>query len=521
MPGDPQGITRRLPVEMAMLRVSRARHRLPRLFGTPQLVILGLGVMIGAGIFSLSGVQAAVNAGPAVILSFVIGGVVCGIAALSYAELSSTIPVAGSAYTFSYVAFGEIWGWLVGWALILELLVAAALVARAWSSYFIATLDGFEVTVPDWLLEYGQFDSDINIVAPALLLLLTLLIVTGTRLSARVLTLVVLAKVAVILFVIVVGARYIDRDNYTPFVPERSEIPNAPAATVFQTMLGETSSGYGITGVFMAAGVLTFAYIGFDLIATAAEDTREPRRSVPRGMLIGLAMVGVLYVAMAAVMVGLRPYAELATGAPVSDALRGVGVDWAADVVNVGGLLAFTTVIMVVLIAQSRVLFAMGRDGLLPRGLSRVSSFSAPSRAAVTAGLAAIVLALYPQIGELEQLLVLGALFAFFFCAVGVVVLRRTNAGLERGFRVPLVPAVPVLSALLTIWLSLNLTLETWRNFVIWMAVGLALYLVYGAGHSVLATAGGDDHLFAEGADDAADVDEPVHGGRHRGKHAR
>jgi APA family basic amino acid/polyamine antiporter len=481
--------TRRLPVEQAMYRMSEARHRLPRVFGTGQLVILGLGVMIGAGIFSLSGRQAAENAGPAVIASFVLAALVCFVAALSYAELSSTIPVAGSVYTFSYVAFGELWAWLVGWALILELLVAAALVSRAWSAYSLATMDGIGVEVPDAVMKYGAFDADVNLIAPGVLLLLTALVVTGTKLSARVLTAAVLGKVAVIGLVIVVGARYVDSGHYSPFVPDqKSAAADAGGGTLLQAIVGTPDSTFGIFGVFAAASVITFAYIGFDLIATAAEDTKDPRHSVPRAMLISLGLVTLLYVAMAAVLVGLRPYPELGSDAPVSDALEAAGVSWAAVVVNFGGLLAFTTVIMVVLIAQSRVLFAMGRDGLLPRSLGRVSrGFNAPSRAAATAGIGATVLALYPGIGSLEELLVIGTMAAFFSCAVGVLVLRRTQPELERGFQVPLSPLVPILSAVATTWLAVNLSVDTWRNFAIWIGIGVLFYYSYGRWNSVLA----------------------------------
>jgi len=320
--------------------------------------------MIGAGIFSLSGQQAATNAGPAVILSFVIAAFVCFVAALAYAELSSTIPVAGGVYTFSYVAFGEIWAWLVGWGLILELIVAAALVSRAWSAYSLATVDGLGIDVPAGVMKYGAFDAEINLIAPAVLLLLTALVVTGTKLSARVLTAAVIGKVAVIVLVILVGARHVKSDNYVPFIPKtRDAAASDGGGTVLQAIFGDSAS-FGLFGVFAAASVITFAYIGFDLIATAAEDTKDPWYSVPRAMLISLGIVTILYVAMAAVLVGLRPYSELGSDAPVPDALKAAGVSWAAVVVNLGGLLAFTTVIMVVLIAQSRVLFAMGRDGL-------------------------------------------------------------------------------------------------------------------------------------------------------------
>ncbi|MGH3356071.1 MAG: amino acid permease [Nocardioidaceae bacterium] len=505
---------------MAIHRVSDARHRLPRVFGTGQLVVIGLGVMIGAGIFSLSGEQAATNAGPAVVVSFVVAALVCFLAAMCYAELSSTIPAAGSVYTFGYVAFGEVWGWLLGWSLILEMLIAAALVARAWSSYFVATLGGFDLPVPELLLTYGQMDSELNLVAPALLLVLTILVVTGTKLSARVLTLAVLAKVAVILLVVVVGARFVDTANYTPFIPEAVPSDDAGAGTVLQVLLGVGGSTFGMLGIFMAGGVITFAYIGFDLIATVAEDAHEPRRTIPKAMLVSLGLVAVLYVVMAVVLVGLRPYDELATGAPVSDALESVGIGWAASAVNLGGLLAFTTVIMVVLIGQSRVLFAMGRDGLLPTGLGRVSAtFSAPSRAALVAGVAASLLAVYPGLGSLAELLVLGTLFAFFFCAVGVLVLQRREPDLERGFQTPAFPWVPILSAGATIWLSLNLAVDTWRNFLVWMVVGLLLYLAYGRRHSALAhgthpSADGPDTDTAAAGPPADTGGEPV-GGRH------
>lgn len=479
------GRARRLPPELALLRISTARHRLAAVFGTGLLIILALGVMIGAGIFSLAGTQAATMAGPAVIVSFLIAAVVCVLAALSYAELSSTLPTAGSVYTFAYVAFGEVWAWVVGWALVLELVVAAALVSRVWAAYFTSMLDGFGVGVPSFVAEHSLVAEGTGWVGAALVIVLTLLVVAGTKLSGRVLATIVGAKLVAVVVVIVVGARYVDTSNYTPFVP--SVEPGAGAGgTVLQSLLGGSGDAFGLMGIFTAAGVIVFAFIGFDLIATAAEDTRDPRHSVPRAMLAAIAIVTALYVAMAAVLVGLRPYGELGTNAPVSDALRDVGPGWSVNVINVGALFGLTTVVLVVLIAQSRVLFAMGRDGLLPRGLAHVGAGSSPSRAAALAGLAAAALALDPGTATREQLLVLGTLFAFAFCAVGVIGLRRSQPDLERGFRVPLVPLVPILSLLATIWLSLNLSWTTWRDFAIWMVVGLVLYAVYGRSHSAL-----------------------------------
>ncbi|NIK58087.1 APC family permease [Kribbella shirazensis] len=483
-----QTVGRRLPVESAFTRVEDARHRLPRLFGRRDLVVLGLGVMIGSGIFSISGVQAANVAGPAVILSFVIAAIVCLLAAACYAELSSTIPVSGSAYTFSYVTFGEMWAWLVGWALVLELVTAAAIVARVWSAYFLATLDGFGVTLPSGIAQFFGPEAEVNLVAPLLLLILTALIVTGTKLSARVLTIVVIAKVAVILLVVVVGAAHVKMENYQPFVPPARAAPAKADPTVLGWLLDSAFGSFGMMGIFTAASTIVFAYIGFDLIATASEDARSPRKTVPQGMLLGLGAVTILYIAMAVVLVGMRPYAKLGGSAPVSEAMAAVGLGWAAKVVNLGALLALMTVIMVVLIAQSRVLFNMGRDGLLPKSLGRVSRvYSSPARAAAAAGIAALVLTLYPKVLELEELLVIGALFCFAFCAVGVLRLRHTEPNLERGFRVPLVPLIPLLSLAATMWLMLNLKTGTWIKFFVWMGIGIAIYGLYGRWHSRLA----------------------------------
>ncbi|HEY0621356.1 MAG TPA: amino acid permease [Kribbella sp.] len=483
-----QTVGRRLPVESAFTRVEDARHRLPRLFGRRDLVVLGLGVMIGSGIFSLSGKQAANVAGPAVIVSFLVAAVVCVLAAACYAELSSTIPVSGSAYTFSYVTFGEMWAWLVGWALVLELVTAAAIVARVCSAYFLATLDGFGVSLPAGAAQFFGPDAKVNLVAPVLLLIMTALIVTGTKLSTRVLTVVVLAKVAVILLVVIVGATHINWANYHPFVPMSRAAPAAASPTVLGWILDSSFGSFGMMGIFTAASSIVFAFIGFDLIATASEDARNPRKTVPQGMLLGLGAVTILYVAMAVVLVGMRPYGQLGGAAPVSEAMNAVGAGWAAKVVNLGALLAMTTVIMVVLIAQSRVLFNMGRDGLLPKSLGRVSRvYSSPARAATTAGLAAVVLTLYPKVLELEELLVIGALFCFAFCAVGVLTLRRTEPNLERGFRVPMVPLIPLLSLGATLWLMLNLKTSTWTKFGVWMLLGAAIYGLYGRWHSRLA----------------------------------
>ncbi|MBO0827027.1 MAG: amino acid permease [Streptosporangiales bacterium] len=484
---DSRNSSRRLPAELAIYRADTHRHVIPRLFGRGDLVLLGLGVMIGAGIFTLAAEQAAASAGPAVIVSFLVAGLVCLLAAMSYAELSSAIPVAGSAYTFSYVIFGEFWAWLVGWALLLELVLAAAVVSRSWSEYLVATLDGFGVRLPDSIGSLLHFDSAVNVGSVVLIALLTLVVATGTRLSVRVIRAVVIAKVAVVVFIVLLGALYIHLRNYTPFIPPAKPGSGTDPGVVLEHLTGSVGHQYGLFGIFAAAGVVTFAFIGFDLIATAAEDAREPRRAVPWGMLLGVGLVTLVYLAMAIVIVGIRPYTKLATGASVSAAFAAVGLGWAAKVINVGALLALTTVVMVVLIALSRVVFAMGRDGLLPTGLSHVNRrFYSPARATVLAGCAAAVLSLYPRVGDLAEALVLGALFAFVFCSVGVLVLRRTQPRMPRGFRMPGVPQLPILAICAIGWLMLNLHVATWRNFLVWMLVGVLVYLVYGRRHSRL-----------------------------------
>jgi APA family basic amino acid/polyamine antiporter len=286
----------------------------------------------------------------------------------------------------------------------------------------------------------------------------------------------------------VVGAAHITMDNYKPFVPMARAAPATASPTLLGWILDSSFGSFGLMGIFTAASTIVFAYIGFDLIATASEDARNPRKTVPQGMLLGVGAVTILYIAMAVVLVGMRPYAQLGGDAPVSEALAAVGVGWAAKVVNLGALLALMTVIMVVLIAQSRVLFNMGRDGLLPKSLGRVSRvYSSPARAAAAAGFAALALTLYPKVLELEELLVIGALFCFAFCAIGVLTLRRSEPNLERGFRVPMVPLIPLLSLASTLWLMLNLKTTTWTKFGVWMALGLAIYGLYGRWHSRLA----------------------------------
>ncbi|GAA3669730.1 amino acid permease [Nonomuraea antimicrobica] len=472
-------ILRRLPASEATgLRIG-ARHSLAEVYRPADLVVLGLGVMIGAGIFSIAGEQAATTAGPGVILSFMIAGIACLLACLCYAELSSTMPTSGSAYTFTYVIFGEVWAWIIGWALILELQFAAAMVARAWGAIAVGAITNFGVRVP-----HEGVVQDVLVFV--ILVLLTGIVALGARVGLRALWIMVSAKLLAIGAVIVVGLPYIQVANFGEFYVPPKTLDTAPA-TVLEVFIGE-SQAFGWFGIFAAASAIAFAYIGFDIVATSAEETANARRAVPRGMIRSLVIATVIYLAVALVMVGMVSYTRISEQAPLASAFQAVGAGWMAHVIDAGAVLGLTTVILVLIVGQTRVLFSMARDGLIPRALASVSRrYHTPTRVTLVIGLVAIVLAEFVPVLTMQQLVVIGTLFAFTFVAAGVIVMRRRMPYLERGFRVPLSPLLPALSLVATLWLMVNLRVLTWAWFVLWMAFGLLVYLVYGRRHSVLA----------------------------------
>ncbi|MWA01107.1 amino acid permease [Actinomadura sp. LD22] len=475
---------RRLPVEQATGRLYGGRHRLRVVYRTRDLIVLGLGVMIGSGIFKISGEQAATTAGPSVIISFLIAGGVCLLAALSYAELSSIVPVAGSAYSFSYVAFGEIWAWVVGWALVLELLLAASVVARAWSLYATQALADFAVPVPSWLAGVIGQEKGFDLFAFGILVLLITMLATGSRLSLRSLWFMVMAKLIVIGLVVATGLKFFHAGNLTPFVPPEQPAPDG-ATTVLDALLGAVTGSkpgvFGIWGIFAAAPAIAFAYIGFDLIATASEETDDAPRKVPRGMLTSLAIAVVLYVAVAVAMVGMVSTDRLDPAKPLLATAFGlVGADSMGKIIDIGAVLALTTVILVVLISLTRVVFSMSRDGLLPRPIAVMSRYRVPSRATLVAGGAAVVMSQTINVLTLEQMVVIGTLFAFLFVSAAVLALRRDRPDLHRPFRVPAAPVTAAATILATGWLMLNLKVQTWGYFAVWMAAGIVIYLGYG-----------------------------------------
>ncbi|KXO88875.1 amino acid permease [Tsukamurella pseudospumae] len=474
-------------VEQSIADTEVVGTRLKKQLTAWDLTIFGVAVVVGAGIFTIGASTAGDYSGPAVTVSFIIAAIACGLAALCYAEFASTVPVAGSAYTFSYATFGEFVAWIIGWDLVLEFSIAAAAVASGWSSY-LGTVFG---TGPA-AFEIGSFKVDWG--AMLIVAVLTGLLTFGAKVSSRVSAVITAIKVAVVILVIVVGAFYIKGSNYSPFIPE--SVPGKSegvswTSTLFQAIAGSSSS-YGWYGVLAGAGIVFFAFIGFDIVATSAEETVNPQRDVPRGIMGSLAVVTVLYIAVTVVVTGMASYKDLATsagdgsGKNLAYAFKLNGVDWAATIISIGALAGLTTVVMVLLMGQNRVLFAMARDGLLPRQLAKTSDRGVPVRISVGVGVVVAIFAGLIPLSELAELINIGTLFAFVLVSVGVVVLRKKRPDLKRGFRAPLVPLVPILSVVACGWLMLNLSLETWFRFLCWMLLGVVVYFLYSMNHSLV-----------------------------------
>ncbi|MFR9797606.1 amino acid permease [Streptomyces sp. MS06] len=481
---------RKKKVEQSIQDTEAPEHALRKSLSALDLTVFGVGVIIGTGIFVLTGTVARNSAGPAVSLAFVVSGVVCGLAALCYAEFASTVPVAGSAYTFSYASLGELPAWTIGWDLILEFALGTAVVAVGWSGYIRSLLDNAGWHMPDALGgRDGASGFGFDILAAALVLVLTAVLVLGMKLSARITSLVVAIKVTVVLIVIVAGSFFITSDNYRPFIPHSRPVEAGGdlQAPLIQLMFGWAPADFGVMGVFTAASVVFFAFIGFDIVATAAEETRNPQRDMPRGILGSLLICTVLYVAVSLVVTGMENYTRLSVDAPLAGAFKAVGHPWYAGVISFGAAVGLTTVCMILLLGQTRVFFAMSRDGLLPRFFSHVHPrFRTPHRPTVLLGLIIAVIAGFTSLSALAELVNIGTLFAFVVVAISVITLRRTRPDLPRAFRTPWVPVVPVLSVCASLWLMLNLPVETWLRFAVWTAVGFLVYSLYGRSHSRL-----------------------------------
>lgn len=450
-----------------MLEQTESKHgSLRKALGAFDLTMLGIGAIIGTGVFVLTGVAAAKYAGPALVLSFVLAGLACVFAALCYAEFASTVPVSGSAYTYSYAAFGELVAWILGWDLILEYGVASAAVASGWSGYAQGLLAGFGIHLPTELTSAYDPAKGTIIDLPAVLItaVITALLMMGTRESAKFNNVMVFIKVVVILLFLAVGIGYVKPDNWTPFMP------------------------YGFAGVATGAATVFFAFIGFDAVSTAAEEVRNPQRNMPIGIIASLLICTVLYIAVSLVLTGIVPFELLNVKNPVSFALEFVHQDWVAGFISLGAITGITTVLLVMMYGQTRLFFAMSRDGLLPAIFSRVNEKRQVPRQStlIVGGLVALFSGLLP-LHKLAELTNIGTLFAFIVVSAGVLVLRRTNPGLRRAFRVPLVPLVPILAILFCSYLIYSLPAGTKIGFLIWLVVGTVVYLAYGRRHSKLA----------------------------------
>ena len=496
------------PLDRLIADSERSGQQLKRTLGPLQLTSLGVGAIIGAGLFSTVGTAAAgganhLGAGPALMLSFVLTAVACGLAALCYAEFAAMVPVSGSAYTYAYATLGELVAWIIGWDLIIEYAIGNVAVAISWSGYFQELLRGFGLQIPSWLgtdyrTAYQAADAvakattdgtlaDVGASAlraasaidlaprilgipfifnlPAFLIvaLVTVILVRGVSESARFNTAMVILKLVIIAFFLAVGAFYVKPDNWTPFAPN------------------------GFTGIWTAAALIFFAYIGFDAVSTAAEECKNPQRDMPIGIIASLIVCTIIYVVVAAVLTGMVPWQQLGTAEPLATAFSALGMNWAAGIISLGAVFATTSVLVVFQLGQPRIFFSMARDGLLPAWAAKVHpKYRTPHVTTILTGVFVAVLAGFANINEVVELTNIGTLFAFVLVAVGIIILRRTDPDRPRPFRTPFVPLVPGLAALACIYLMVPLPWQTWQRFIAWLAIGLLIYLVYGRRRSVL-----------------------------------
>jgi APA family basic amino acid/polyamine antiporter len=470
---------------LAELKEEHETSPLKRVLSAWDLVGLGLGAIIGAGIFATVGTAAAGDAarpgaGPGIVLSFLLTAAVCALAALCYAEMAAMVPIAGSAYTYAYATLGEIFAWIIGWDLIIEYAVGNVAVAISWSGYFVELLRGLGITVPPWActdLRTALASPDllaaaprvlgipvvVNLPAMGIVLLLTWLLVRGVRESSRANAVMVMVKLAVLAFFVIVGLFYVQPENYKPFLPN------------------------GWRGVWAGAAIVFFAYIGFDAVSTAAEECRNPARDLPRGIVGSLLLSTLVYVAVAAVVTGLVPAQELHTAEPLTVAMNRYNLGWAAGIVAVGSVVAHTAVLLVFQLGQPRIFFAMARDGLLPGFFARVHPrFRTPHVTTILTGLVVAAFAGFANIEEMVDLTNIGTLFAFALVSLGVVVLRLRQPEAPRPFRVPWSPFLPLASVVSCLGLAAGLPIVTWLRFFAWLALGALIYFFYGRTHSAL-----------------------------------
>ena len=463
LPGIRARMLRTKPLAQILADADHPDHRLNRTLTLTDLIALGVGAIIGTGIFVLIGTAIVgdavrLGAGPGITLSFLLSGLACVLAALCYAEFAALIPVSGSAYTYSYATLGEFVAWITGWNLILEYGVSSVAVAIGWSGYFNKLLEIAGIHLPHWATHApgGPDGGIVNLPAMIIVLLCTWMLVVGIKESARVTTIIVAIKLAVIGFFIAVGADHVDTSNWSPYMPN------------------------GFAGVGAAAAIVFFAYIGFDAVSTTAEEARNPQRDIPIGIIASLGVCTLLYLAVAAILTGMIPWKAIDVNAPIADALGQLGFRWGAAIVSVGAVAGITSVLVVLLMGQVRIFFAMSRDGLLGNWLAGVHpQYRTPHKATWVTGIVVALLAGVVQLGEAADMTNIGTLFAFAIVSIGVVVLRYAKPDEHRPFRTPFMPWLPILAALACFGLMTFLPLVTWIRFMIWSIIGIVMYFAY------------------------------------------
>ncbi|MFL9981676.1 amino acid permease [Paraburkholderia sediminicola] len=456
-------------------------EHLSKSLGALSITAMGIGAIIGAGIFVLTGTAAAHYAGPSIILSFVLGGIACAFVGLCYSELAAMLPVCGSSYTYTYATLGELFAWVIGWDLILEYAMGAATVAVGWSGYIVSLLHNVGINIPPTmaaapgttvtLADGSTVAGIVNLPAVFIIAVLTTMLVLGTKESARLNNVMVAIKLSVVLAFIVIGAFFVHPANWHPFIPQNT---------------GEFGN-FGASGILRGSAVVFFAFIGFDAVSTAAQEARKPQIDMPIGILGSLVVCTILYIAVAGVLTGLVPYAELNVPDPIAKGVDAIGVTWFSVLIKIGALTGLTTVILVLLYGQSRIFFTMSQDGLLPHLFARVHPrLQTPHLSQMMIGAIVAIVAAFTPINVLGEMVSIGTLFAFILVCGAVIYLRRSDAAAARPFRVPGVPVIPILGILFCLLLMTGLPLVTWLRLVVWLVIGLVIYGIYGRNHSRL-----------------------------------
>jgi APA family basic amino acid/polyamine antiporter len=491
------GIFVKKQLNQLIAEASETEKGLKKTLSAGALVSLGIGAIIGAGLFSLTGIAAADNAGPAVVYSFILAAIGCGFAGLCYAEFASMIPVAGSAYTYSYATMGELIAWIIGWDLVLEYALGAATVAVSWSQYVNKFLHSVGIDLPQYLL-HGPWDElngvnvggVINLPAIIIVCLLSLLLIRGTKESALLNNILVILKVVVVLVFICIGWGYINPANHEPFIPlNKGEEMVKSGATSFWNFFSSDDFGtYGISGILRGAGVVFFAFIGFDAVSTAAQEAKNPQKGMPIGIIGSLVICTILYVLFAFVLTGLENYINFKGNAsPVTTAFAHTGFTFLNSFLTVAIIAGYTSVMLVMLMGQSRVFYSMSIDGLLPKMFSDLHKKNrTPYKTNLIFMLFVSLFAGFVPVSDLGHMVSIGTLFAFALVCIGVIVMRKTNPDAVRGFRAPFVPVLPIVGVLVCVVLMLGLPIESWERLAIWLGLGLLIYFGYGRKHSKL-----------------------------------